>query len=148
MAFELNYQQKFEIQTGTDETTEEPIYSRLAAGISSVEPDNNEDTSQDPYYDGEGFNETDVISAQLILSFSGHRDYSDEAQNYIYERATSIGSARRTSFRWTLPDGSIFEGNCTIAAISGPGGEANAKSDISFEIHFNGKPEYTAPTSS
>ncbi|WP_121605516.1 phage tail tube protein [Virgibacillus sp. Bac332] len=142
--FDLNYKQKFEIQTGGDEET--PVYSRLAVGITTAEPDNNEETDQTPYYDGEGFNETDVISAQLVISFSGHRDYEDEAQNYIFDKAIAIGPARRTNFRWTLPDGAMYEGDCTLAAISGPGGDAAAKSDISFEIHFNGQPTYTPPT--
>ena len=39
----------------------------------------------------------------------------------------------------------MFEGSCTIANISGPSGDAGAKGDISFEIHFNGNPEYTPP---
>ena len=143
MAFNLMYEHQFEIQTGTDETTEEAIFSPLAAGISSAEPANNEELAQDRYLDGAGFGETDVIGAQLVVSFSGHRLYGDEAQDYIFERLLLLGENRRTAFRWTEPNGDMFEGNCTIANIEGPGGDAGAKGEISFEIHFNGEVTYT-----
>jgi len=54
-----------------------------------------------------------------------------------------LGPNRRADFRWTEPDGGGFGGECTVANISGPSGDAGAKGEISFEIHFNGKPEYT-----
>src|SRR5690554_4126915 len=98
MAFNLMYEHTFEIQTGEDETTQEPIYSPLAAGIMSAEPANNEELSQDRYFDGTGFGETDVIGAQLVITFSGHRDYDDEAQNYIFEQLLKLGDSRRTRF--------------------------------------------------
>ena len=148
MAFNLMYEHTFEIQTGEDETTQEPIYSPLAKGITSAEPANNEELSQDRYFDGTGFGETDVIGAQLVITFSGHRDYDDEAQNYIFEQLLKLGESRRTGFRWTEPNGGTFEGNCTIANISGPSGDAGAKGEISFEIHFNGTIDYTEPSAS
>ena len=117
--------------------------SPLAAGISGVEPSNNEELSQDKYLDGAGFAETDVIGAQMVLAFSGHRKYGDEAQDYIFGTQLDIGQTRRTNFEWTEPDGGVYTGECTIANISGPSGDAGAKGEISFEIHFNGKPSYT-----
>ncbi|MBM7585849.1 hypothetical protein JOC86_002391 [Bacillus pakistanensis] len=143
--FYLQSAHKFEIQTGTDTTTQEPIYSRLAGGLNSVEPSNNEELSQDKYLDGDGYGETDVIGAQQTLSFSGHRKYGDEAQDFIYSKRLELGNARRTNFRWTEPDGGILEGPATIVEIGGPSGEAGSKGEISFGIHFNGKPTYTPP---
>jgi len=55
----------------------------------------------------------------------------------------TIGTDRETEFRWTQPNGDVIEGPCTIAEITGPSGEANAKGEISVSIHLNGKPEYT-----
>ncbi|MCT1577949.1 capsid protein [Oceanobacillus kimchii] len=127
----------FEIKTGTD------IYARVGAGINSAEPANNEETDQTKYMIDGGFASTDVIGAQVTLAFSGHRDYADAAQNYIFGKVLELGPTRRTEFRWTEPDGTILEGACTIANISGPSGEAGAKGEISFEIHFNGKPKIT-----
>ncbi|QKS71660.1 capsid protein [Paenalkalicoccus suaedae] len=141
MAFELNYKNQFKLDVTPD--AEEPSFETLAAGISSVEPANNEELDQTAYFDGEGFSETDVIGAQLVLSVSGHRKVGDAAQDYIFSKYLEVGDARRTRFEWETPSGELFEGNVTIANIEGPGGEARAKGEFSFEIHFNGKPEYT-----
>ena len=136
-------QSKNKLEINTTPSAEEPTYVRLAAGITDLEPDPNEETSQDVYLDGDGFGETDVTGAQLIVSISGHRKYGDPAQDYIYGLQMELGPARRTTFRLTLPDGATYEGPCTIANIVGPGGAAGEKGAISFEIHFAGKPEYT-----
>lgn len=138
--FLLQSKNKMEIDVSPDSTEQ---FEPLAAGITSMEPDPNEETAQDRYFDGEGFAETDVIGAQLVLSIEGHRHYGDPAQDYIYSKQIEVGPNRRTKFRLTLPDGATFEGPCTIANIVGPGGAAGEKGAISFEVHFNGKPEYT-----
>lgn len=142
--FLLQSANQFEIQTGVDEL-QAPVYAVIAAGISSADPTPNEELTQDKYMDGDGYGETDVIAAQLTIAFSGHRKYGDAAQDFIYSKLLELGTARRTTFRWTLPDGGKFEGPATIANITGPSGEAGAKGEISFEIHFNGKPTYTPP---
>lgn len=139
--FELQYKNNFEIDVTPEGDVE--TFERLAAGITNVEPSNNEETDDSAYYDGEGFSESDVIGAQLVLAVSGHRKYGDAAQDFIFSRFLEIGNARRTNFRWTTPVGEIFEGNITISAIEGPSGEARAKGEIGFEIRFNGKPTYT-----
>ncbi len=130
------------IEPGSGEGT----YERLGAGITGMDPDPNDEIAQDKYFDGEGFGETDVIGSQLVLTFSGHRKYGDPAQDYIFSLILEPGPKRRTDLRWTLPDGSEYEGPVTIANITGPGGEAGAKGEIGFEVHFNGKPEFTPPT--
>lgn len=135
--FLLQTKHLFEIQTGEDE------WSRLGAGLSSVEPSANDELAQDVYLDGEGLGETDVIGAQLILAFSGHRKYGDPAQDYIFGKMMELGPGRRTELRWTLPNGDMLEGPVTIANISGPSGDAGGKGEIEFELHFNGTPEYT-----
>jgi len=142
MSFELMNAHKFSINTtsGTTPGTLAPI----AKGITDVQPNNNEQLSQDNYMDGVGFGETDVIGAQVILTFTGHRFYGDPAQDYIFSKTLDLAS-RRTNFEWEEPDGGKFSGDCTIANISGPSGAAGAKGEISFEIHFNGKPTYTPP---
>ncbi|MBP1971579.1 hypothetical protein J2Z83_003730 [Virgibacillus natechei] len=135
-------QSKNKLEINTSPNNGEENYARLAKGISSMEPDPNEEIDQASYLDGDGFAESDVTGAQLIVSCDGHRYYGDEAQDFIYGLQMELGPARRTTFRLTLPDGSKFEGPVTVANIVGPGGEANTKGEISFELHFNGKPTY------
>jgi hypothetical protein len=139
--FELMNAHSFSINTapGTTPST----LAVIGKGITNVEPSNNEELSQDKYLDGGGFGETDVIGAQTVLSFSGHRFYGDPAQDFIMGLMLKLGDDRRTNFEWTEPDGGKFTGACTIANISGPSGSAGAKGEISFEIHFNGEPTYT-----
>jgi hypothetical protein len=120
-------------------------YARLGAGLNNFEPSMNEEVAQDTYLDGDGFASSTVTGAQLILTFTGHRKYGDPAQDFIFDNALELGEGRETDFRWTQPDGTIIEGSCTIANIEGPSGDANAKGEISFEIHFNGKPTVTQP---
>lgn len=130
--FHLQSAHKFEIWTGA-------AWARLAAGITSFEPDPNEETSQDYYLDGNGAAETDVTGGQLVITFEGHRLTGDKAQDYIFSKQNMYGTNRKTRFRWTLPDGKIqFEYPCTIANIKGSSGEANEKGEIEFEIHANG----------
>lgn len=132
---------KFEIniEPGADPGT----FERMAKGFSSFEITNNDETDQTQYLDGDGFASTTVMGAQLTLSFGGHRYFGDAAQDWIFSKAMEIGSGRETEFRWTLPSGEIFEGPATLAVIDGPSGDANAKGEITVEVHFNGKPEYT-----
>lgn len=148
MPFNLMNTHKFELGTGVDETTQETTFSVIAGGITSAEIANNEELSQDKYMDGNGKGETDVIGSQLVIAFSGHRKYGDEAQDFIASKVLALGPDRRAPFQWTEPDGGMFEGDCTIANIEGPSGDAGAKGEFSFEIHFNGEVTYTEPTAS
>lgn len=135
-------QSNHKIEINTDPTGVEESFVRLAAGITGLDPDVNDEVSQDRYLDGDGFAESDVTGAQLILTLSGHRLYGDPAQDFIYSKLLEIGPSRRTGLKWTLPSGEVFEGNVTITGITGPSGEAGEKGEIGFELHFNGKPEF------
>jgi len=143
MRFPLNFEWLHEIDITPDTTA---TYSRLASGLSNFGQDPNEQSDQTPYLDGEGFGESDVIGAQLVVSYSGHRQIDDAAQNYIMSKQLSLGSARRSNFRITDPFGNVKSGACTIMSIVGGGGDAAAKSAISFEIHLNGKPTQAPAT--
>lgn len=141
--FELNFQDLFEIDT-TPLTT--ATWVRLAVGVSTAEPDNNEDIAQDKYLDGDGFGSSDVIGAQHIVSFSGHRVVGNTAQDYIAAMKLELGDARKTHLRYTDAGGNVISGNVTLANIKEGGGDAGAKKDFTFEAHFNGKPTFTSHT--
>ncbi|QWI52521.1 phage tail tube protein [Bacillus mycoides] len=143
MAFLLNHLYKFDIDLGKGSAT--PKWTRIARGISSLDPDNNEESEENAYFDGGGASERDVIGFMMSYGFEGHRDYKDEAQNYIMRLANQTGEARKIPFRVTEPDGGIFEGRATISDIKVPGGDAVSKGEIEFTISFDGVPEYTEP---
>lgn len=137
IGFELNYMHTFEIKDADGQ------WLRIGAGISNADPEGNEEIAQDAYYDGGGVPTSEVTGGQLVYSFEGSRRVGDPAQDYIASLLLSYGESRKSEFRWTLPDGGVLQDDCTIANIKPQGGDANAKSDFSFEIHLNGTPTYT-----
>lgn len=119
----------------------------IGSGISSMDVAGNDEVDQTPYYDDGGNTSSDVTGGQEVFNFSGHRDYDDSFQNLVYNKLKWLkGNGRKGSLHITYPDGAELLGRCTIANIEGPGGDANTKGDISFEIHINGVPDVTEPT--
>lgn len=145
MSFVLMNQYQLEIDTTPSSTPGSETYELLAAGITSIEPANNDEIDQTAYMDGNGWGTSTVTGAQLTYSVSGHRKTGDAAQDYIFSGGVQfgLGDARETKAKLTDPDGNTIEGPVTIANIEGPSGEANSKGEISFELHFNGQPIFT-----
>lgn len=140
----LGYQTLFELDTNPEGTAS---YKRVGAGLDGASPSLNEDVTQKGYLDGNGGKSSKVTGFQLIYAFSGERDPSDEAQNYIFSKLFECGAARNTNFRVTGADGTVISGSCTIANIQPPGGNANEPQACGFDIHFNGKPSKVDPVS-
>ncbi|NGM17720.1 hypothetical protein GMI70_06910 [Eggerthellaceae bacterium zg-893] len=140
IAFAQNWTNLFEINVNPGGA---PRWERIGAGITDADPEGNETTSDDAYYDGEGMASSDVTGGQLTISFSGHRKHGDPAQDYVASVAYEYGEARKTDFRWTCPDGDLIEGKVTLANIKTQGGAANDKQSFSFDVRFNGAPEFT-----
>ena len=139
--FHLNYENKFFINTTP--SAEQPTWAPIAAGIKTVEPDGNEQTASDAYYDGGGIISTEVTGGQVIYSFSGERCVGDAAQDYIAALKHSYGNARKTKFKHESVDGKTLTFPCTLVNIKEGLGEANSKGAFSFEVHASGAPEST-----
>ncbi|SPT98424.1 major capsid protein gpP [Lysinibacillus capsici] len=141
MSFLLNHGYVFEIGgTGFLPATK----LRIAKGITSVDPDSNEESEETYYYDGGGAAERDITGFMLSYAFEGHRNYGDPAQDYIFSLLAKVGPDRKTVFSVTEPNGDKWEGPATISDIKAPGGDANAKGEIEFTISFDGMPTFTA----
>lgn len=140
IGFAKNYTNLYEINIAAP--GEDKQYARVAAGISNASWNGNEKTAQDDYYDCDGLGATEVGGGQIIGTFTGHRKYGDPAQDFIASKMLDY-TGRHTDFRWTCPDGAVLEGDVTMVNITPGGGDAPNKSDFSFEVHFNGLPEYT-----
>jgi len=139
-AADINYEYKLEIDTTPLST---PTYAIVGAGISNIAKALNEVLQQASYLNDQGWGSTEVVGGQLIITLTGDRVRGDAAQDYIYSADVQykFGQARHTHFRFTAPDGTGFTGNVTIANADDGGGDSTATNAISFEIHFNGKPE-------
>lgn len=138
--FEIHFNPEQDV-TFTDEG-----WLEAGAGIATMDPSGNDVLDQTPYYNGGGNTTTDVVGGQDVFPYSGHRDYDDDFQNYVFNIAKyQKGKGRRGTFRIVHPDGLTVLSDCTLANIEGPGGDANNKGNISFEVHLNGKPDVTQP---
>ena len=140
----LNYESLLEIDANYGGT---PSWVPLAAGVKSIGHALNESVDQTAYYDGDGFAESEVIGAQYVLSVTLDRRYGDTAQDYILGLQLSLGCSRKTQARWTNFQGDVKSGLVTIANITPPGGDAQAKGEWSFELHFKAKPALALATS-
>lgn len=143
--FTLNHKNKFEIdisgQTSLDNVGK-ANWMRLAAGVNNSTPAANDTTTNDEYYDGEGFGTSDVTSKRLQITLAGHRLEGDPAQDYITSKQLAIGDDLKTLFRWTQPSGDTITGVVTLTNIVSSGGAPGAKQTFSVVIVFNGKPDF------
>jgi hypothetical protein len=120
-------------------------YKRIAEGIESGERSRNDEVDTKQYLSGSGNASSDVTGMQKTITYSGNRVTNDDAQNYVFSVADETGDARKTNLRVTLADGSSFSGSVTLCNIDDGTGGAGEKEGISFEAHFNGKPNSLAP---
>lgn len=147
--FTLNYKNKFEIDTSGQtslDNVSNAKWSLLAAGINNSTTAANDTTTNDEYYNGEGFGTSDVTSKRLQLTLAGHRLEGDPAQDYIAAKQLAIGDDLKTLFRWTQPSGDTITGLITLTSIVSSGGAPGAKQTFSVVIVFNGKPVFAPAT--
>jgi hypothetical protein len=145
--FDLNVKNKLEIDIngGTDLETDktDASWALLAHGISTITPSAADTTDATPYYDGEGFTDTEVTGKNITFAVSGHRVIGDPAQDYVASRFLDIGDKLRTLARWTDPAGNVVESVATMTSIVPFGGAANVKQTFNFTLALDGKPVYT-----
>ena len=141
LGFPLNYTNLYLIDVTPDGP--ERTGARLAAGITTVEVNDSDETVDSSYYDGEGVSSTDVTGSTMGYSISGERRVGNRAQDFIASLRGSAGSARNTHLRHIGPDGSYLEGVVTLTDIKAGGGDANAKGTFECTATFKGRPTYT-----
>nr|DAU65001.1 MAG TPA: tail tube protein [Caudoviricetes sp.] len=141
--FLLNFKNKVEIDVAGNKSLdaiESADFALLAAGISNITPAAADTTDATPYYDGEGFTESEVTGKNITFAISGHRVFGDKAQDFVAKHFLSIGDKLRTLARWTDAKGNKVQAVVTMTSIVPFGGAANAKQTFSFTLAFNGKP--------
>ncbi len=141
----LNFKNKLEIDVSENSSladVEDDNMEVLAAGISEITPAADDTTDATPYWDGEGFTDTEVTGKNITFAITGNRVFGDPAQDYVASKFLDIGDALRTVTRWTDAKGNKVEAVATLTAIVPFGGAANAKQTFSFTLALNGKPVY------
>lgn len=112
----------------------------IGSGITAMTPSANETSTNEAYYDGGGFTETDVTGKQIQLALSGNRKVGDPAQDYIDNLFWKFGNALKTRAIW-IKNGIPVITKCTITSVVPSGGNANSKQTFSFNVAFNGRPK-------
>jgi hypothetical protein len=135
-----NWANKIEI--GTAESSGTWTYSRLCAGIESMEFNVNEQNQQYFFLCGEGFASNEVTGSAPELSISGRRIVGDAAQDYIVGKQFALGDNRKSSVKITA-EGNVITCDCTIGDVVSFGGASTDVNTFSCTIRFNGKPTVT-----
>lgn len=121
----------------------EPEWLRLAKHIQAVNDDSDEETEDTGWYDGDGTQETDVISIKKNYGFEGLRNTEDAAQNFIAELEFETGEDRKIMYKQERTDGKVLTGPATVSAIVVTGGEATEYAPFQCTIGWDRKPEIT-----
>lgn len=135
--FAPNYAHIVELNITPDKP--EKTWAWAQRGILECAPESDETTSEDAYYHLLGQIATSVDAVKVAIAMSGHRMYGDPVQDFVQSRALGVGKDRETQYRWTMPDGTVLTGDCTLAElVPGSGmGEANSKGEFAYKICLN-----------
>ncbi|WP_279095967.1 phage tail tube protein [Lactobacillus taiwanensis] len=126
-----NYKDLTDITTGK--------WAWMAHGINDISPTAPEKTQKTAYYDGNGYDETEVTGKSFQLAVKGVRFVGNAAQDYIDSKQFSIGSATKTRVLW-INNGKVLVSACTLTNIVATGGAADAQQTFSLTIACNGTP--------
>lgn len=133
--------QHFVAPVGEDLATEPTKWLELAKWITTASPEDNEETEEEGFYDGDGTPETDVSSISLGWTYEGYYDSEDPAQKLLADMKTTP-HARKVWQRVVSSDGATETvGLATVTAITAGGGEATAYEDFAATISYNRIPE-------
>lgn len=112
---------------------------RLAKGITDITPSAKEKSTATAYYDGGGYDTTEVTGKTIQLAVKGVRYFGDAGQDYVYSKTWSFGDAVKTRVLW-INNGDPVMSDCTLTAITPTGGSADASQTFSLTIAFDGAP--------
>ena len=131
-----------EVYIGTAESSGTWTYSKLCAGIESMEFNSNEQNQQYFFLCGEGFAHNEVTGGAPELTISGRRIVGDAAQDYIVSKQFSLGTDRNSSIK-IVAEGKQITCDCSIGNVTSFGGSTLDVNAFGCIIRFNGKPTVT-----
>ncbi len=126
--------------------TGSPNWKQLGEGIDNFSEAMNEVVNEYQFLNRGGYATSEVTGAAPKATITGVRVKDDDAQNYILNKKYAILNDRKTNFKIEYFNEEnkkvthLFNG-VTLANIQEFGGASTDGTAISFEIHYNGKPE-------
>ena len=138
MARNKNALRKSYIASFSDDL-EDATWLRLAHYISASNSENDEETDDTGFYDGDGSKETNVTGIILGFSYEGFYDPEDPAQKMIADMRLSTGDGRKVWFKTVSSDGTKqWIGRATVTDIVAGEGDATEyeafKATIKWDI--------------
>lgn len=128
--------------------TTEPLtdaWKWLADGVTTAEVENDEETDDIAYYNGDGTPETTVVSVKYGYTFEGDYIKEDAAQKIIADMRFLTGDQRKVWFKVVDPDGKTqYSGVATVSEIKIGGGEASEFEAFECTISWNSVPKQSA----
>ena len=117
----------------------------LADGVKTAEAENDEDTDDIAYYNGDGTKKTVVTSVKNGYSFEGDYIKEDEAQAIVAAMRFKTGDDRNVWFKVVDADGKTqYVGVATASGIKIGGGEASEYEGFEATISWNEAPKQSA----
>lgn len=127
------------VEPGTD------AWKWLADGVTIAEVENDEETDDTAYYDGDGSKKTTVVSVKHGYSFEGDYIREDEAQKIIADMRFKVGDGRNVWFKVVESDGKTqYVGLATVSDIEIGGGEASDFEGFKATISWDSAPKQSA----
>lgn len=117
----------------------------LADGVTTAEAENDEETDDIAYYNGDGTKKTVVTSVKNGYSFEGDYIKEDEAQAIVAAMRFKTGDDRNVWFKVVDADGKTqYVGVATVSGIKIGGGEASEYEAFEATISWNAAPKQSA----
>ena len=117
----------------------------LADGVTTAEAENDEETDDIAYYNGDGTKKTVVTSVKNGYSFEGDYIKEDAAQAIIAAMRFKTGDERNVWFKVVDADGKTqYVGVATVSGIKIGGGDASEYETFECTISWNSAPKQSA----
>lgn len=130
---------------GGTEPTGESTWLELAKWITDVSDDTDEKTEDQAFYDGDGTEETSVISVKGAYTFEGTYDPDDKAQALIAAMKYKTGDERKVWHKVVQSDKKKqFVGVATVTEIKAGSGAAADYEAFGCKISYNATPKESA----
>lgn len=130
---------------GGTEPTGESAWLELAKWITDVSDDTDEKTEDQAFYDGDGTEETSVISVKGAYTFEGTYDPDDKAQALIAAMKYKTGDERKVWHKVVQSDKKKqFVGVATVTEIKAGSGAAADYEAFGCKISYNATPKESA----
>lgn len=135
------FENQFKIGTKGRTSAEEDMKPVSSLETFSVEIDGNvEEWSP---MEAEGWKRRMVTGKSLTITLSGKREIGDEGNDYVAANAWGTGADCDTKFEWEFPDGAKLAFDCVLSVTNPGSGDSTDVAALEFEVHSDGKPEYT-----